>query len=69
MGKGFVPDQIRKIASLPARMGGLSIPDCTSTAEMEYSYSVNATKQLKEAVFQQLNEELQHDIISEVKKR
>ena len=74
MGKGFVPDQIRKIASLPARMGGLSIPDCTSTAEMEYSNSVNATKQLTEAVFQQyttfqLNEELQHDIISEVKKR
>ena len=74
MGKVFVPDQIRKIASLPARMGGLSIPDCTSTAEMEYSNSVNATKQLTEAVFQQyttfeLNEELQHDIISEVKKR
>ena len=73
MGKGFVPDQIRKIASLPARMGGLSIPDCTSTAEMEYSNSVNATKQLTEAVFQQyttfqLNEELQQDIISEVKK-
>ena len=73
MGKVFVPDQIRKIASLPARMGGLSIPDCTSTAEMEYSNSVNATKQLTEAVFQQyttfkLNEELQQDIISEVKK-
>ena len=40
MGKGFVLDQIRKIASLPAKMDGLSIPDCTSTAEMEYSNSV-----------------------------
>ena len=74
IGNKFVPYHIRNITSLPARMGGLCIQNCTTTAGVEYSNSVEATKQLTDAIFQQHttfqpNEEKQIEAINTVKDR
>ena len=74
IGKMFVPDYIRDIISLPAKMGGLGILDCTKTANLEYQNSIDATEQLTEAIYNQnllfdQDVEKQHTTIKAVKKR
>ena len=73
MGKLHVPDAIRNILALPARMGGIGITDPTSTAELEYENSVKATRELANAIFNQReqfadNDEIQRQIMNNIKK-
>ena len=74
VGKMFVPDYIRNIFSLPAKMGGLGILDCIMTANLEYQNSIEATEQLTEAVFNQnlqynQDDEKQCEVMKTIKKR
>lgn len=46
-------DRLRKVFSLPAKLGGLSIFDPTFIASKEYEYSVLATKPLTELILSQ----------------
>ena len=55
LGKLFIPDYLRNIFSLPARMGGLGITNICETADLEYKHSTMATKNLVDAIYQQSN--------------
>ena len=49
-GMKTITEDLRKIFSLPARLGGLSIQIPNLEADNEYQYSLQATLQLKEAI-------------------
>ena len=51
IGKQYVPDDIRKIISLPAKMGGLGINNIALTSDLEYDNSVAATRALADAIY------------------
>lgn len=73
VGKLFVPEYLRKIFSLPARLGGMGIHNITETSDMEYNNSVNATSGLTKAIFNQeslyvADNEVQHEIMTSIKK-
>ncbi len=53
LGRLYVPDTLRSIFELPARMGGLGITNICKTAEMEYNFSTTMTKDLADAIYQQ----------------
>ena len=53
LGKLFIPDNLRNIFSLPARMGGLGITNICETADLEYKHSTMATKNLVDAIYHQ----------------
>ena len=55
LGKLYVPDSLRDIFSLPARMGGLGISNICETADLEYKHSVMATEKLVDAIYHQIN--------------
>ena len=55
LGKMFIPDYLRNIFSLPARMGGLGITNICETADLEYKHSIMATKNLVNAIYHQRN--------------
>ena len=61
IGKLYLPDNIRKIFALPAKLGGLGILDITETSDMEYNNSVKATSALTEAIFNQLDAYVEND--------
>ena len=72
--KLFIPEQLRNIFALPAKMGGLGISNITETSELEYSNSVLATTALADAIFRQQSmfcedDAAQHDIMLTIKKR
>ncbi len=74
IGKMFVPDHIRDIISLPAKIGGLGILNCTKIANLEYQNSIDATEQLSEAIYNQnllfdQDDEKQHTVMKTIKKR
>ena len=74
VGKLFVPDYLRDIFSLPAKMGGLGITNVEETAEMEYKNSLQATASLADAIYNQHNtfrpdEHAQKEIMKDIKKR
>ena len=50
VGKDYVPDELRMVYSVPARMGGLGICNPAEDAEFEYSNSCIATRQPAEAI-------------------
>ncbi len=52
-------DRCRKIFALPVKDGGLGIYDLSQIADMEYEYSVKATSDLTEAIFEQASEFLE----------
>ena len=51
LGKLHIPDNLRDIFSLPARMGGLGIMNICMTADLEYKHSTMATKNLVDAIY------------------
>ena len=55
IGKSFIDDTFRKIISLPAKLGGMSIPDVTEVSDREYTNSIRVTDQLTNAIVQQGN--------------
>ena len=55
IGKQFIPDSLRAIFSLPARLGGLGISNICETAELEYMNSSLATRDLVDAIYHQQN--------------
>ena len=67
IGKFHVTKELRKIMSLPARMGGLSLINICETAELEYANSKLATESLKNAIFNQENEVHQKEVITQIK--
>ncbi len=72
IGKQFVPDNLRKIFSLPARLGGLGISNITESAELEYKNSCTITADLADAIFKQdssfhYNEVVQKSLKLEIK--
>ena len=71
-GKLHIPDNIRRIFSLPAKMGGMGISNATETSDMEYNNSIKATLALTEALFNQAdcyneNVDEQASILSSIK--
>ena len=66
-------DELREILTLPPRFGGLDFPIMAEVADTEYSYSREATNELKEAIVQQQSEYTEdvdklHEIKMEVTK-
>ena len=55
LGKLYVPDNLRDIFALPARMGGLGISNICETADLEHKHSLMATKKLVDAIYHQNN--------------
>ena len=71
IGKQFIPDYLRAIFSLPARLGGLGISNICETAELEYRNSVRATSDLVDAIYHQQstfkpNIEAQKEIVNKI---
>ena len=74
VGKDFISDEMRKIFSLPARLGGMGFIDPSKTSDLEYESSIIATSQLTEAIFNQvshpeLDQETQSEAMKIVKKK
>ena len=72
-GRDHITDDMRLLYSLPARLGGLGFLIPTEEADLEFSYSQIATKQLTEAIFNQerklrINEEERENAIDEIQK-
>ena len=72
-GKLHIPDNIRRIFSLPAKMGGMGISNASETSDMEYNNSIKATLALTEALFNQAdcyneNVDEQASILSSIKR-
>ena len=53
-GRANINDTLRRIFSLPARLGGLSIQNPSLEADNEYQSSLQATLQLKESIIQRV---------------
>ena len=53
LGGKEIIEELQKIFSLPARLGGLGIAIPTIEAELEYTNSVEFTSQLAESTFNQ----------------
>ena len=71
-GKLHIPDNIRRIFSLPAKMGGMGISNASETSDLEYNNSIKATLALTEALFNQAdcyneNVDEQASILSSIK--
>ena len=73
IGKMFVPENLRRIFSLPAKMGGLGIHNIIETSDMEYENSTKATAALTDAIYNQadsfdVDEDAQAKILAGIKK-
>ncbi len=55
VGKLHIPEYLRNVFSLPARMGSLGITNICETADLEYKHSIMATRNLANAIYQQSN--------------
>ena len=74
IGKQYVPDDIRRIISLPAKMGGLGINNIALTSDLEYDNSVAATHALADAIYNQnttyaADNEKQVKILASIKRK
>ena len=54
VGKIFIEDYFREVSSLPAKFGGLGIPNITEMADQEYANSLLITEQLSTAIINQV---------------
>ena len=66
--------ELRKLFSLPARLGGLGLKVPSEEAALEYEYSLNINKQLIDAIFNQessfeVDPKIQSEKINETKKQ
>ena len=74
IGRSYLSDEMRKLYSLPAKLGGLGFQDPSAEAEFEYQNSIMATAQLTNAIYNQLSHldvdvEYQRKIMSEIRKK
>ena len=74
LGGRLIGDEMRRIFSLPTRMGGLGVSIPSQEAELEYVNSMDFTQQLSSAIFNQAKEHIEDkgrlsQIIVDIRKR